>query len=60
MTTIRVVGMIFYRCMVISFLYVIAANVFQNTASGYNSLLVGLIIGILGSFLSGVHKPSFI
>ena len=57
MLTIRAVGMIFYRTMVITFLFIIATNIFPNSALGYNSLWVGLAVGLIGSILSGIHKP---
>ena len=61
MITIRVVGRIFYRCMVITFLYLIAANLLKSMwpKHSLDSLLVGLVVGILASFLSEVFMPRF-
>jgi hypothetical protein len=61
MIWIRVVGRIMYRCMVITFLYLIAANLLKSMwpKHSLDSLLLGLAIGILASFLSEVYKPRF-
>lgn len=59
MITIRAVGRIFYRSISITFLFIIAANIFPNTSTGYNSLVMGLVVGVLGAILSEVYKPEW-
>ena len=60
MITIRAVGLVFYRCMVIAFLAVGTANLIEMRLPGQslNALLMGFVIGILGAFLSVAHKPN--
>ena len=59
MITIRAIGTLFYRCMVIAFLAISTSNIIEMRLPGHslNALLMGFVIGILGAFLSVVHRP---